>query len=477
VSARPNILLLMCDDLGYGDTGFNGNEVIQTPCLDALRAAGARFTRFYAGGPVCSPTRGTCLTGRHYSRYGITHANVGCLPAQEITIARVARLLGYTTGHFGKWHLGTLDQDYSGHANRNPAREYAPPWERDYDVSCATEYAVPTWDPSRGYDHKTLERTEQPWGSPYYLNGRQVAEPLLGCDSKHIVDRAEAFIRAAAGRGQPFFATVWFHAPHAPLFAGPEFLELYRDHPLHAAHYYGVVTAMDRQVGRLNQLLTDLGLEDSTMVWFCSDNGPEGNGFPHLAANPLFCRFYGSTGGLRGRKRSLFNGGVGVPALLKWPGVVRPGAEFTMPCSTLDYFPTIAALLGYAMPDDRPMDGLSLLPLLSGAMHERPVPIPYRFLARKKDMYDALTLALTDNRWKFLTNLSADGAEDLLFDLERDVAETTSVLADHRDRARAMRQRLQQFMASCRRSHFGGDYAEPYEPVNDFQEVTGTWLG
>jgi arylsulfatase A-like enzyme len=475
MSPRPNILLLMCDDLGYGDTGFNGNEIIQTPCLDALCAEGGRFTRFYAGGPVCSPTRATCLTGRHYSRYGITHANVGCLPEQEITIARIARLSGYTTGHFGKWHLGTLDRNYSGQANRHPAREYAPPWERDYDVSFATEYAVPTWDPSRGYDRQTLERTGPTWGSPYYLNGRKVEEPLPGCDSKHIVDRAESFVRAAAGRGQAFFASVWFHAPHAPIFAGPEFLDLYRQHPVHAAHYYGVVTAMDRQVGRLNRLLKDLGLEDNTMLWFCSDNGPEGNGLPQLATDPLFRRFYGSTGGLRGRKRSLFNGGVGVPALVKWPGVVRPGVEFAMPCSTLDYFPTIADLLAYAMPDRRPMDGISLLPMLSGRMTARPAPIPYRFLDRRRQMFDSPTFALTDNQHKFLTNLSSHGDEDLLFDLETDVAETTNILAGHRDRGRVMRRCLEEFAASCRRSHHGGDYSSPYEPVNAFQEMTGTW--
>ena len=116
----PNIILMMCDDLGYGDTGFNGNEIIKTPSLDDLRAQGARFTRFYSGGPVCSPTRGTYLTGRHYSRYGITHANVGRLPAQEITIPRILKGYGYTNGHFGTWHLGTMEREYSGKPNRNP---------------------------------------------------------------------------------------------------------------------------------------------------------------------------------------------------------------------------------------------------------------------------------------------------------------------------------------------------------------------
>ena len=119
----PNIILMMCDDLGYGDVGFNGNKIINTPNLDRLANNGIRFTRFYAGGPVCSPTRGTCLTGRHYFRYGVTHANRGHLPSQEITLARMLKSYGYTTGHFGKWHLGTLDPNYSGKPNRNPEQQ------------------------------------------------------------------------------------------------------------------------------------------------------------------------------------------------------------------------------------------------------------------------------------------------------------------------------------------------------------------
>ena len=109
-SRRPNIIFILADDLGYGDVGFNGNKIIQTPNLDAMARDGIRFRRFYAGGPVCSPTRGTCLTGRHYFRYGIFSASVGYLPAEEITIARMCKSLGYTTGHFGKWHIGSVSR-------------------------------------------------------------------------------------------------------------------------------------------------------------------------------------------------------------------------------------------------------------------------------------------------------------------------------------------------------------------------------
>jgi arylsulfatase A-like enzyme len=145
---KPNIILMMADDLGYGDTGFNGNTIIKTPQLDQMARDGVKMTHFYAGGPVCSPTRATCLTGRHYFRCGIWSANQGHLPKQEITFAKMLKAQGYTTGHFGKWHLGTLSKTYSTKgAKRKPAENFAPPWERDYDRSFVVESSVSTWDP------------------------------------------------------------------------------------------------------------------------------------------------------------------------------------------------------------------------------------------------------------------------------------------------------------------------------------------
>ena len=274
--STPNIILMMCDDLGYGDVGFNGNEVIKTPNLDRLASNGIRFTRFYAGGPVCSPTRGTCLTGRHYFRYGVTHANRGHLPTQEITLARMLKSFGYATGHFGKWHLGTLDPNYSGKPNRNPARNYAPPWERDYDASFATEYAVPTWDPTVDINQRTGKRLDRPWASPYYENGKLATENLEGCDSRVLMDRAIPFIEQAVENGEQFLTTIWFHAPHSPVVAGPEYRAMYSEYSEDEQHYYGCITAIDDQVGRLYHALEAWGVADNTMIWFCSDNGPEG---------------------------------------------------------------------------------------------------------------------------------------------------------------------------------------------------------
>jgi len=476
---KPNIILVMCDDLGYGDTGFNGNEIIRTPGLDAMRSEGARFTRFFAGGPVSSPTRGTCLTGRHYSRYGVTHANEGRLPTEEITIARVCREHGYRTGHFGKWHLGTLTTAIRDSNRGGPehAQEFSPPWLHGFDVCFSAEAKVPTWDPMVVPDEKHPKGGHM-WGEPgtpfnthyWDQDGEIVRDNLEGDDSRVIMDRAVPFIRECSGHKTPFFAVIWFHTPHMPVVAGPAYRAMYAQYSEDEQHYYGCVTAMDEQVGRLNRELRELGIENDTIIWFCSDNGPEGGG--DVSRNGRNC---GVTGGLRGRKRSLFNGGIGVPALLKWPGHVKPATDWTVPCSTLDYFPTVAEILGYTMPDNRPMDGISLLPFIRSDSQTRPRAIPYRFLEHKNGMFGSPTIGLIDHQWKFLTNLSNDGAEDMLFDLDADMAETADKVKEHPDIAAQMRQQVAEFIASCRLSHHGTDYPTPYTPINTFQEITGTW--
>lgn len=473
----------MCDDLGYGDTGFNGNRVIKTPSLDQLATEGTVFTRFYAGGPVCSPTRGTCLTGRHYSRYGINHANVGHLPIHEIALPRIAKELGYATGHFGKWHLGTLDPSNSAKPGRKPEANYAPPWERWYDESLATEFAVPTWDPSVGYDGKTSNRLDSRWESPYFHNGVQVQEPVLGCDSEFIVNHAIDFIQRAAAEQRPFFTTVWFHAPHTPVVAGPEFLAMYEEYPEDYAHYYGVVTAMDQQVGRLNQALKDLDVEENTVVFFCSDNGPEGRA-QYPAGGRGFRRSRGSTAGLRGRKRSLYNGGVAVPAIAKWPGTVGAGDRCHVPASTLDYLPTLIDLWSYEMPDQRPIDGESLLPLLestsSGESPDRRAPIPYRFVERRSAMFDSPTFAVIDNRFKLLTNLGPnfDPTERQLYDLLADPYEEDNVIAFYPDEADRLQAFIEAKVDSFRASHYGEDYGPvDWEPTEEFQDTDLAWSG
>jgi len=468
---RPNIILLMADDMGYGDVGFNGNKIIKTPNLDAMARDSIRFTRFYAGGPVCSPTRATCLTGRHYFRYGIFSASVGYLPAEEITIARICKSLGYTTGHFGKWHIGCMSKTgpTMPEYKENRLRKYAPPWERDYDESFATECNVPTWNPA-----ENLQKYKWVFRLPFWHNGKIETKDLKGPASRVVMDRVVPFIRRAVKNNQPFFATVWFHEPHEPVVAGPRYRAMYKQYSKGEQNYYGCITAMDEQIGRLRKELRNLDIAGNTMVWFCSDNGPEGM---TSKGKQRWCKnSRGVTGGLRGRKRSLFDGGLLGPALLEWPGHAKPGRVVNTPCSTLDYLPTIRRIIGLKMPDKRPIDGISLVPLINGKMTSRPKPIPFWFVKpSKRAMHGSPTLALVDNNFKFLTNLSKDGHEDMLFDLAKDPSEQNNIIAEHPDVAAAMKTYLRKWTESCRASHSGADYETPFTPVNRFPAITGTW--
>jgi arylsulfatase A-like enzyme len=462
---KPNIILLMADDLGYGDVGFNGNKIIKTPHLDEMARHGIRFTRFYAGAPVCSPTRATCLTGRHHLRYGIFSASIGYLPAEEMTLAKMCKAQGYATGFFGKWHLAPITKTGPTMPEYRQDREkkYAPPWERDYDESFVTECNVPTWDPS---DNKRFDANSR---LPFYHNGKEITEELKGPAARLVMDKAIPFIRKAQQSKQPFFATIWFHEPHEPVVGGPEYRALYKDCPLPEQHYYGCITAMDEQIGRLRRELREQDLADNTMIWFCSDNGPEG-----MTDKGRWGNYRGVTGGLRGRKRSLFDGGVLGPALLEWPGYAEAGRIVTMPCSTMDYFPTIQNILGFKVPGKKkPIDGINLLPVIQGEADERSRAIPFcSFYFRKEAAHGSPELALVDNNFKLMTNLSKAGHEDLLFDLRKDPSETNNIIYQYPKIAAEMKDYLEKWLESCRQSHSGADYDSPFTPVNQFPVIT-----
>jgi arylsulfatase A-like enzyme len=434
--ARPNIVLLMADDLGYGDTGFNGNETIKTPSLDQMAADGVVMTNFHAGAPVCSPTRGTALTGRHAFRYGIYSANTGFLRPGEITIPELLLEQGYATGHFGKWHLGTLSKTISSKGDgRNPEENYSPPEWHGYERSFVTESAVATWNPAQG------GRAED---NPFWDDGVALdpEDPSLGGGAGRVVmDSAIPFIRQAVADGKPFFSVIWFHAPHAPVVAGPDYLAMYEGHG-EAAHYYGAITEMDEQIGRLRAELEALGVADNTFITFTSDNGPEGKEVEGKKA--------GVTGGLRGRKRSLYEGGVRVPTVTVWPGRVSPGTTTDVPTSTLDYLPTVLDILNIGMPDDRPIDGVSMMPLLNGTANTRPEPIPFWHKNRMALIQGNLKLVMTPDK----------PDSDELYDLGEDVAEEQDIAAAHEDVAAALRIRLEAFAESARASDNGADYPD-----------------
>lgn len=418
-SDTPNIILCMTDDQGWGDVGYNGHPDLKTPNLDRMSRDGVTFTRFYSAAAMCSPTRGSVYTGRNPYRFGITFAMKGMLEDYEIPITSVLKEKGYTTGHFGKWHMGTLskemgDQKRWGEFSKNPDRYYCPPWERDVDVSFVTESKVPTWDPLLDPGKITRKETDEnkgkPYGNDYFTGpGQKETENMRGDDSRVIMDRAIPFIRDAVAKEQPFLAVIWFHTPHSPVVGGPNYRKIYQDFDEDTQHYYACISAMDEQVGRLRRELGKLGVDRDTMIWFCSDNGPARQGSP---------RHHGRTNGLSGYKLSINEGGIRVPGLLVWPGAVKAGQTIDAPCVTSDYFPTILAALDIDLPDDRIYDGINLMPIIHNKQVERGKPIGFL----NKDAKEAVWM---EDRFKLIMRPK----KTELYDIVADPAENAN-LAD-----------------------------------------------
>lgn len=326
---RPNIVLVMADDQGWGDIGYNGHPVLKTPNLDEAAAAGVRFDRFYASAPVCSPTRCSVLTGRHPNRFGCFNWG-NTLRPQEITIAEALRTVGYATGHFGKWHVGPVQNG----SPMNPGASGFDAW-----------FSAPNF-----YENDPILSRE----------GRAVL--TRGESSMVTVDAALEFIRDRAGAGQPFLALVWFGSPHAPHQAVAEDRALYPGQSERLQHFYGEITGMDRAFGKLRSGLRELGIADHTVLWYTSDNGA----LPEV----------GVTGG-RGVKGDIYEGGLRVPALLEWPARLPAPRTTNFPAVSSDIYPTLLEIAGVSLPDQPALDGVSLIPLLEGRMAARSKPIGF----------------------------------------------------------------------------------------------------
>ena len=453
VSDKPNIILIMTDDQGWGDVGFNGNKEILTPHLDQLAVQGIILDRFYSASPVCSPTRASVITGRNSLRMGIPHANAGHMLEEEITLSEILKGQGYATGHFGKWHLGTLTKSTLD-ANRGGRKElyqhYSIPTMHGYDEFFCTESKVPTYDPmvypivfegheSKRFGWKALEgnRPSQPYGTAYWIDGEEKElTNLKGDNSRIINDRVIPFVQRSAKKQQPFFTTIWLHTPHLPVVADSLHRNYYSSLPLEKQIYYGTITAMDEQVGRLWQELQRLNLEKETIIWFCSDNGPEDD-------TP------GSTGAFRERKRSLYEGGVRVPAFVLWKDHFDTGKRMSFPAVTSDYLPTILDILNLKHPDHRPIDGESLLSLLKGEQTKRKKPIGFIYSDQKK-------ISWVNNSHKLI---STDGGEHFeLYDLIADRYEKVNIRETHEDIATIMKQELDVWLRSVNDSKLGADY-------------------
>lgn len=456
---RPNIVIVVSDDQGWGDTGYNGHPVVRTPHLDALAREGVRLDRFYAAAPVCSPTRGSILTGRHPSRYGINWANEGRLPAEEVTLAKALREAGYRTGHFGKWHLGQLSRTLrQGRRSAVDPARYSPPWDHGFDTCFSTEASVPTFNPYHytdfsarvesiiQQDPETVGR-EHRWPENFWMGpGLFLDEVPEGDASRLLMDRALAFMREAGT--QPFFACIWFHAPHTPVAAGRESREPYAAFSADEQHWYGTLSAMDAQVGRLREELRRLGLADDTLILFCSDNGPS------------YTHGLGRAGPFRGLKASLLEGGIRVPAAIAWPRGLVGGRIIDVPLVTSDLFPTLVRLAGASVGRTVPVDGEDILPILTGREKARAAPIFFQSpLKNDHDAWarpDGFQAAVQADRLKLLTLDS--GNTWALYDLAADPAEANDLAAQQPETVARLRALHARWVESCRRSARGADY-------------------
>ena len=329
-SDKPHIILVMADDQGWGDMAYNGHPLVKTPNFDTAAASGLRFDRFYAAAPVCSPTRASVLTGRTPNRMGVFKWGYPMRP-QEVTLAEVLKESGYVTGHFGKWHLGSVRKT----SPANPGANGFGRW-----VSAANFY-----------DND----------SPMSDEGTAVERK--GESSLIAVDDALEWMGEKVKGDAPIFAVIWFGSPHSPHRAAAEDLAHYPDQPEKVQQFLGEITGMDRAYGKLRKSLSDWGIQDDTILWYCSDNGA----LPRI----------GNSGGLRGHKGKVWEGGLLVPSILEWPARIPKPKTTNVRANTFDIFPTVLDLAGVRHDSPHPIDGTSLAALIAGDADTRDKPMGF----------------------------------------------------------------------------------------------------
>ena len=417
-AARPNIILIVADDLGSAELGSYGQKKIRTPHLDRLAAEGIRFTNFYAGSPVCAPSRYVLMTGRHgghaYIRDNkeVSPEGQWPIPDSTVTIAELLKAQGYATGAFGKWGLGFVGSEGDPHRQG---------FDLFYGYNCQREahnfYPTHLW---RNEQKIMLE------GNTRGLTGRQYSHDLIEAE-------ALRFIRDHQDR--PFFLYVPFTIPHLALQVPDDSLAEYvgtwddpaydgqngyLPHPHPRAAYAAMVTRMDRSVGRMLQTLRETGLDRQTIVLFTSDNGPT---YDRLGGSDS--DFFQSAGILRGHKGSVYEGGIRVPLIAHWPGRIGAGRTADLPAAFYDLLPTLVEIGGGR--SDHSSDGISLVPTLTGRGRQR----RHEFLFWDFNGYGGQQAVRLGN-WKGIRRQIGKGNRQLeLYDLARDPAEQHDVAAAH----------------------------------------------
>jgi arylsulfatase A-like enzyme len=474
---RPNVVLLMGDDHGWDETGYNGHPYLKTPVLDEMARTGLRLNRFYSASPICSPTRASVITGRHPNRSGAFTPGWSTRP-EEIGVAKLLRQAGYATGHFGKWHLGPVKAE----SPTNPGAMGFEEW----------------------LSHDNFFEL-----NPHLSRNGGPPQQFKGESSEIVVREALRFIDKAKANGRPFFVVIWFGSPHEPYSALEQDLALYDNLPDTFAtrkvrltsnetgrpvqrtqrdvlrERFAEITAMDRSIGQLRQHLGSTGLRDNTLLWYCGDNGT-----PQEAV---------ATVPFRAQKGDIYEGGVRVPGVIEWPARIRQPLVSDTNTVTSDMLPTLCELAGQALPK-RPLDGISLVSLLDGKMKERTSPIcfwngrpraegpdsrrPYIDPELQKGTTPLVKLgpdgeptrdfqnfhhpdireedfngprAILDNRFKLVVD-GERGSGKELFDVRADPAEKNNLIKTHAAEAKKLEAQLRAWQQSVLQSLTGADY-------------------
>lgn len=406
---RPNVVVFLADDLGWGDLACYGNPRIKTPHLDHFATQGLKLTQCYSACPVCSPSRSAILTGRTPYRNGVfTWIPPGReihLRRSELTFAKLLHDQGYATCHVGKWHLNGYFND-----PRHPQ-----PNDHGYDWWMATQNnAAPS--------HKNPTN--------FVRNGEPAGE-LTGFSAPLVVEEGIKWLKEKRDPNKPFVLCVWTHEPHLPIESDPKFQDLYKDLPdPDQRQHHGNVSQLDDAFGKLMTTLDELKLTDDTFVAFTSDNGPEGDG--------IKARNRGSTGGLRGRKRDVYEGGIRVPGILRWPGQIKPNTTSDVPVIGSDLFATVCEIAKIPIPTDRVIDGGSLLPLFAGKSEvKRQRPLYWRCVIAANWPKTAMRIG----DWKIVADEPLTRFE--LYNVQRDPKEENNLADREKDKFAEMRDALQ----------------------------------
>lgn len=398
---QPNIVVFVADDMGWGDSSTYGHKQIQAPNLEKLAAQGVKFTQCYSACGVCSPSRSAILTGRTPYRNGVWRHLSGIheahLRASEITYPKLLKSIGYETCHVGKWHLNSRHQFNT--------EKFPQPGDHGYDHWMATHNNA---EPS----HKNPKN--------FVRNGKPVGE-LKGYSAPLVAKEAVRWLSEVRDHSKPFALSIWVHEPHSPIATDPQFSNLYNGHD--NSKYMGNITQLDHALGQVMQTLDKEGLSDNTLVIFTSDNGP-------------VARFGGTTGGLRGGKRSDHEGGIRVPGIARWPGHIKPGTVSDVPVVGTDIFATVLDITGIPLPKDRTIDGVSMLPAFAGKSVERKVPLFWRtHVSPPGDR-----VAMRIGKWKIVGNDTL--TKFLLFDIQKDWKEENDLAATMPEKTEEMKKKL-----------------------------------